>query len=1540
MQRKWRRDWKQGKSRFLNNCRRQDITDKQKTAGQMLSERVISVLKQTTAAAAMLLLAAAGSVEGAPQGGQVAAGTGTVKQQGALTTIQQMTDKLAINWQSFDIAAQERVQFLQPSSGSVALNRVLGNNPTQIHGQLMSNGKVFLTNPNGILFGQGAQVDVGGIVASTLGISDSDFLAGRYVFSGNTGSVINQGNIQAADRGYIALLAPDVRNEGVIAARLGTVALGAGQRATLDFAGDGKLNLAVNEAAIRANVENKNMIQADGGVVILAARAKDALINTVVNNTGVIKAQSVSSENGVIRLEGGPQGVVSVSGTLDASGKNGGGSGGTVKVLGDKVMLAGSAMLDASGDKAGGTVLVGGNWQGKGPEQNALRTLVAPGAEIKADAITFGNGGKVVVWAEGDTRYYGNISAQGGAQSGDGGKAEVSGKQNLDFAGRVNLGAASGTAGVLLLDPDYIEIIRSGNAQMPAANGFPEYQHYPGTFNISAAAIADLLSQNAVELQAKYDITINDYIESASTNSLTMKAGRLLWLTNSAWYDDRTYNNGIQTSGDVRLYANHYFNDDYLRQGSNPGMLIEGDITANNLVLELGPNGPASGITVNGAKLYANNITIYSSTNVEFANNPLLAKKELNKYDGTYENADTVSIRALTNAFLNPGLIYSQNTLLMAEESYHHPTIFTRGTEKFWVSAGNSAYANINFNYDDIPKTYVRYGQGSLDWWSGFAAVPTVAGKQRYFLFRDTPVLTVKPADVTKTYGDAASLGYTITGLRSWDTFLNPFSGQPDLFVAGGGANAGIYTIQSGQGTLTSELGYQFAFNTGTLTVRRRPVTLTAGSATRYYGEPNPSLGTNFAIAADGVGTSRGLAPGDVVSSVANTVADTATQTAAAGTSHAIIPSNPVFASGSAANYDFTYIPGILTITKRPITVTPKILQSKIYGENDPVFSYNLAGGGGTTGPALVGADTLSGLLGRTAGENVGSFYTITQGSLVNANNPNYDIAFSKTPVLFAITPRPITIRADAKSKIYGEAMPYLSYTVIPGQGTTGNALVSGDRLTGGLIPTNNVNAGTYEIRQGTLQVADGKSSNYNISYIPAPFTILPRPITVRPDSGQTKIYGEADPILRYSVAGGAGTTGSALVNGDTLVGSLSRQAGNDVGSYAVTQGSLTSANNPNYNISFDAGAVFSITPRPVTITPITGQTKIYGEADPVLRYTVTGGPGTTGSAIVNGDMLSGGLSRESGENAGSYRILQGDLVSDGQKNANYQIQFDTRPVNFTVERRPITVKPADISREYGDNNPAFAQAVIKTGSLALGDTLTAVSPVATPAKAGSDTGVYSLSLQELALNTGLAANYLITYENGTLTVNKAPLVIKANDYTRRYGQPNPAFTAAYTGFKLSDTPADLGGVLKFMTDAGTNSQAGVYPIVPFGHTSLNYDIFYQNGRLTIEGMNNQQKSVYQSLLAQMSSVSGAAAEFGQVFRTPAGRAVTASGNRTQPRSEWSLPTITVLNPLDIPHEIKGAAHLADNLQPAAAHKGETEKNRFEGNPDMVEDGR
>lgn len=411
-------------------------------------------------AAVALALAQHGAALAGPTGAQVAAGQVSVTNPSAAqTVVSQSSDAAIVNWRGFSVGAVERVDFRQPGAASVILNRVGGGSPSEIYGQLTANGKVFLVNPSGVLFGRGAQVDVGGLVASTLDIGDADFLAGRYRFTGTATSagVANMGRIGAAERGTVALLGATVNNDGVINARLGTVAMAAGNKITIDFNGDGLTKLRVDEGTLRPLVANRGMVVADGGQAIMTAQAAQGIADTVLEQQGVVRAQSLVERNGRILLDGGPSGVTLVGGTLDVSGAAPGRSGGEAHLLGHHVGLVGNALVDARGDAGGGSILVGGDAHGANPAvRNAEATYAGPATRLHADALGAGAGGKVVLWSDQATRVFGTVSAAGGLSAGDGGFIETSGKF-LDIAG-ANIGAparagAGARAGNWLLDP-------------------------------------------------------------------------------------------------------------------------------------------------------------------------------------------------------------------------------------------------------------------------------------------------------------------------------------------------------------------------------------------------------------------------------------------------------------------------------------------------------------------------------------------------------------------------------------------------------------------------------------------------------------------------------------------------------------------------------------------------------------------------------------------------------------------------------------------------------------------------------------------------------------------------------------------------------------------------------------------------------------------------------------------------------------------------------------------------------------------------------
>jgi len=469
-----------------------------------------------------------------PTGGTVTSGSASFASSGNTLTITNAANTI-INWQNFSIGVNEITRFLQSSGSSAVLNRVVGANgvipQSVIDGILSSNGRVFLLNSSGIVIGATARIDVAGFVASSLNLSDQDFLNGRMRFTETpgAGAVSNAGIIDTTSGGpggRVFLVGPDVQNSGIIRSPQGEIVLAAGKSVELVY--ENSPFVTVRLTADGEQALNVGQLIADSGRI--------GMFGALVRQGGVAEANSaVVGANGEIRLvatqdltldagsrttANGPSGgsvtlqaqggTNLISGTVEATGSSG--QGGTIQALGVRVGVIGHGVIDASGDAGGGTVLVGGDAHGANPNvQNADRTLIGPDGVIRADAGTTGDGGRVIVWADGDTRFYGSISVRGGAQGGNGGFVETSGSLGLDIqGGRVDARAPNGTWGTWLLDPTNVTII-NGAAGAPntevitTVSAFANTAIYGGTIT-SGTIESNFLTVGTTQIQATNDV--------------------------------------------------------------------------------------------------------------------------------------------------------------------------------------------------------------------------------------------------------------------------------------------------------------------------------------------------------------------------------------------------------------------------------------------------------------------------------------------------------------------------------------------------------------------------------------------------------------------------------------------------------------------------------------------------------------------------------------------------------------------------------------------------------------------------------------------------------------------------------------------------------------------------------------------------------------------------------------------------------------------------------------------------------------------------
>lgn len=428
------------------------------------------------------------AVNALPVNGQVVAGNASISQTQTPSTasmnVNQSSQRAVINWDSFNVGRNASVNFNQPNSSAVTLNRVTGTSQSMIDGAIRANGQVIFVNPNGVTFGRGAEVNAAGVVASTMNIADKDFMDGKLTFKGNgTGAVINEGKmITNADGGYIALLAPEVRNDGYLIAKKGsgTIAMAAGEQITLNFMSNSLVSIKVDASTYNGLIENKRVVEVNGGLVVVAAGAANQLISSVIRNTGRISASSAINNGGVIELVAN---TITQAGKVSANSKAA--EGGQINIVGSDITLASNSKTSATGSSGGGqiniglanTAVTGGvqvNSQASNPTQAARivqlnadeaasNKQLAKFVNIEQDALVntsatqVGNGGSIAIWSEIKTTVAGILKSMGGSLGGNGGFIETSSKTQVSLAPTVSINTSannsSGVAGTWLLDP-------------------------------------------------------------------------------------------------------------------------------------------------------------------------------------------------------------------------------------------------------------------------------------------------------------------------------------------------------------------------------------------------------------------------------------------------------------------------------------------------------------------------------------------------------------------------------------------------------------------------------------------------------------------------------------------------------------------------------------------------------------------------------------------------------------------------------------------------------------------------------------------------------------------------------------------------------------------------------------------------------------------------------------------------------------------------------------------------------------------------------
>ena len=1305
-----------------------------------------------------------------PQGGQVVEGQVTIGAPAAgQLGITQGSARAVVDWRSFGIGANEWVSLAQPAGGA-ALFRVTGTDPSQIFGSLSATGALFLSNPNGVLFGAGARVDVGSLAATTLGMTNADFMAGRLRLAGDSrASVVNEGRIDAAPGGSVVLLGASVSNSGTINAPQGNVALGAGSAATLDVYGNGLLKLNLTAGADGARIDHAGTVTADGGTASAAAQGAASVLNI----GGVVRARSLEQRGGAIYLSGGPGAKINLTGTLDASAAPGGAIGGRVDVRAEVIDVASTAVL-------------------------------------RADAGAQGQGGTVDAIATDAMRFAGHVSARGGSAGGDGGSAEVSGHGTLAMTGSSDLRATAGQTGTLLLDPGSISIIDSaGNENGP--NVFGDTQ------------LATLLGANSVTLStanatngAAETITVNPNVDITwgTATTLTLNAGRNIVIGNAAVLSNTA---ASRTFNAIVLNANRGAT---ATRGAFSGIAISNaTLQTNDGTIALngtGGNGDAAGAGGNHG-IFLDSATLTSPSGSVLMTGQGGSSAGSSNAGIWIQGTSTIRVnnrRAISIFATGGGLAGSSGNAGLAIPVGSSVTL-----------RGGNGGMDISATGGAGVQSHGLWNQGSLTLASGGGDVTLrgAAGGGAYGIYNDTGGLLDLPGNATFEFtlsADRMRLAGATSSTGGILRLTPESQGRPigigdadsaatlglDAADLAGFAPSGRLEIGSTRtGAVTVSAAFTPAAGTGTLAlVSGASINVSApitGGAARLSlsGATGVRLAAVLSSTAANVAATRAISirtPGSFDNAVGAAALSTPSGSWAISLSSPLGHSYNGLMSGNTAvwntpvtsavnptgnRYAFAAAPTIYLNAGNTGKVYGDVLADSVSLNGSAVSSVANTFGGVFTDyqTGLVSGSYTRASTGLAATAGVGSYAnTVASVAGLTTDKAGYVFAVG-SPGTVTVTPRAITLSPNAVSRPYGDANPPTGAGA-PSVGT----LVNGDTIGSVVLSsaaTDGSFVGSYPLSASRAVFSSGSALNYTIAYaIRADgLRVIPRPLSLRAETNGTAQYGGG--FNSVSISQDAVLSGS-LAAGDASVTVLTPTFANPASLYALDVGlyrdvTLTTIRRglvdvtANYALSVSPGR-YSIIPRPLTLSPVAA-TRIYGNANPAaVGFTSTAG---LDFGLANGDSVASmGFTSPAAltTGVGTYASTGANAVFATGKASNYTITYAINASGLSITPRPLTLSADAVSRLYGNTTAARGTASATAGNLANGDTVTDVA-LATPATGGSFVGTYTLSAADAVFGIGSAANYSITYAdraNG-LTITPRPVTLTlGGSVIRPYG--------------------------------------------------------------------------------------------------------------------------------------------------------------------------
>jgi len=1334
-----------------------------------------------------------------PTGMTVVAGQATAQQSGKQLTINNISNTI-LNWQSFSIGAANSVRFVQPSSTSQVLNRVTGNDLSAILGSLSSNGHVWLLNPNGVLFGQGARIDVASLVTSTLNIANSDWLSGRALFTGGgaAGSVVNQGEIRTTSGGRVALIGSSVSNEGLISAPNGQIVLAAGQ--SVELVDTGAPNLAVKLTAPTGSAFNLGTLSG-GRVDVLAA---------AVNQQGIVEAQSI-----VLQADGR---LTLVSGS---STRADGEQGGNIKLLGQTIELQDSSAVSANGNSGGGTVLVGGGAQGQDASvPNAQGVYFAPGASISADALVNGNGGHIVLWADQATRAFGSLSAHAGVQGGNGGLIETSGHWLDARPAHLDVSAAAGKAGTWLLDPYDITI----SDAVSDSNFDASFTATGNSATISTSTIETALTNgNSVTISTSSgggqagNITLtaaNIYVSPSVGVALTLNAAADITadstIISNSYYAPLTviFNAGLTTAGAVSLNNTTITTSDgsiALNGSGHPGLpdgvklagttisTNTGNITINGSTGEAGgrgvamdPGGSGNSLssqfaTITGSSTLGTGVQIRAAQITESSNLTINGTGGGNGLELSYFGANS-PLRLSANDIVLNGSSTGSNYGVLIDFS----GASSGGTGLSASAAGGTALRITGSN-----------SAGNLQ------AVALLGSTQDYMLSVGTSSVSL----------NATGGGMLLKDVSTNDTVAN-FSATSDssLVIDGGYIST---DSQSRIGLHAHDITLQGA------------LTLSAGAAS------GTAIIVNGADSSGPAQTFDNKAGPQVLlvdtSSGARFILYVANATDSASFNLGGIPYDfqRYGAVNGASDWSGDSGNGIVSYQGQTVSYTGTV-DPRAYDGSLSASISNVQVVPGVSGDQQSVAGVYTGTFGdKNAGTGKTVLLSIVQAPAItdSTGHPVYGYNLSGT-LTGDITPAVLTANVTAANKVY-DATTTATMNVSNVLGLVGSETV-GVSATGNF---SDKNVGTGKLVTAGYVLSDGSNgglaSNYQFSgsEIP-PADITPAPITFTA-TALNKVYD---------------TTINATVNniGITPLGSdqLTVNAGSalfsdkNVGTAKtvfLSGFSLGGADAANYTLQNPVNLTADITPAPISFTA-TAQNKAYDGTTTATLVNIGFRP--LGSDAVT---LNNGSAAFADKNAGTAKNVNTSGFSlSGLDAGNYQLSAPVLVADITPAVLSGTVTVAN--KVYDGTATATVSVSGVTGL--IGSETVAVSGLGnfSDKNVGSAKPIAASYQIGNGANGGLASNYRFSppANNPTADITPATLVYAANAAQLQSGAPLPTFTGSVSGFVGGDTQGSATtGSLAFVSGTSSTAVPGSYAINGQGLSATNYQFVQAAGNAT-----------------------------------------------------------------------------------------------------------